>query len=360
MKKVIVTLCFTAIAAMAMGQGMTEGYEDFIGPAKNGDAMAQYYVGFFLERGRGVAQDEQQAISWFRKAAEQGVVKAQNNLANRYFLGKGVKKDYKQAVYWWSKAVEDSEPEDALFMLGKCYENGLGVQKDLLQAIIYYQRALDTEELEEEEEEIAKDKILELKGMLNSAVSSKSQQTQELTIKSMTAAPMDISASQYERKDLNDQACALVKVMLAVPGVQFEGNVIPPTEFKTSEYWVYLTDGTRELRIKCPGYISQHINFKDYGIKEVKGKTTYNLVLSTTDGGASSTQQFTIRYSPTNAIILIDSKPYSGKNGVVTATLPIGSHDYVVTADGYHPFDGSVKLKESSPSTVTVNLERTR
>ena len=354
MRKGLFLFLFTVVSSTAWGQGMVEGYEDFIGPAKAGDARAQYYVGFFLERGRGVAKDEQQAIAWFRKAAEQGHVKAQNNLANRYFLGKGVKKDYKQAFYWWNEAAKDDESEEALYMLAKCYENGLGVQKDVLQALLFYQRALDTEELEEEEEEIAQNKIMELKGMLNSGETSKSQQTQKLTVKSMTAAPMDISASKYERKDNNEIACALVKVLLAVPGVQFEGNVLY-AEFRTSEYWVYLSEGTRELRIKCPGYVSQHVVFKDYGIKDVKSKATYNLTLIAPN---SSVQKFTIRYSPMNAIVLIDSKPYSGKNGVVTATLPTGQHDYVVTADGYNPHDGSVKLNASSPSTVTVNLER--
>lgn len=356
MRKGLFSLLFTVLASTAWGQGMVEGYNDFIGPAKAGDAKAQYYIGLFYEQGRDVPQDEKQAITWYLKAAENGHVKAQERMADRYFRGKGVVKDYKKAVYWWKKAVDiNDEAEHSLFMLAKCYENGLGVQKDFLQAVLYYQRAIDTEYLDDDDEEIATGKIEELKSILNDSPSSKSQQTQKLTVKSMTAAPMDISASKYERPDNNGKACALVKVLLAVPGVQFEGNVLPPAEFKTSEYWVYLSDGSKELRIKCPGYASQHVVFKDYDIKEVKSKVTYNLTLVAPN---SSVQKFTIRYSPTNAIVLIDSKPYSGKNGLVTATLPTGQHDYVVTADGYNPHDGSVKLNASSPSTVTVNLER--
>ena len=51
-------------------------------------------------------------------------------------------------------------------------------------------------------------------------------QAQELTVKSMQAMTMDLSASQYERKDLAGQTCGLVKVQLAAVGAQFEGNVI--------------------------------------------------------------------------------------------------------------------------------------
>ena len=355
MRKGIFTLLFTIISTLAMGQGMVEGYNDFIGPAKAGDARAQFYIGLFYEQGRDVPKDEKQAISWYLKAAKQGFVRAQEKLAGRYFRGQGLEKDYKQAVYWWRKAVEgDDEAEQSLFMLAKCYENGLGVQVDILQAIIYYQRAIDSEGLDETDEEIAKQRIEFLKRMSNDSKETKPQKAQELTVQSMKADPSDLTASTYERKDLAGKACAVVKVPLAVPGVQFEGNVLPPTEFKTSEYWVYLSEGTKEMRIKCPGFVSQHVNFGDYGIKSVKSKVTYSLTLST-----PSTQLFTIRYSPADAIVLIDSKPYNGKNGVVTATLSLGSHDYVVTAEGYDPYDGSVKLKESAPSTVTVNLERT-
>ena len=37
---------------------------------------------------------------------------------------------------------------------------------------------------------------------------------QKLTVESMVMAGNDISASKYERKDLNGTACALLKVML--------------------------------------------------------------------------------------------------------------------------------------------------
>ena len=102
---------------------------------------------------------------------------------------------------------------------------------------------------------------------------------QQLTVSSMTAAPMDISASQYERKDVNGQPCALIKVQLAAVGARFEGNVIGDTEFKTGEYWVYMSSGSQMLRIKHPNVLPLTITFQDYGIKSVQGKQTYELVL---------------------------------------------------------------------------------
>lgn len=175
MKKGILILLLAGMAVVAMGQEMDISYEDYIGPANEGNASAQFYIGLIYEQGRGVPEDEQKAIEWYHKAAEGGFTSAQKNLANRYFLGKGVKKDFKQAVYWWSKAAEEEE-EMSLFMLGKCYENGLGVQKNYLESILYYQRAIDTEVLDEYDEETAKGKIEELVSVLNESGATKEQQ----------------------------------------------------------------------------------------------------------------------------------------------------------------------------------------
>ena len=45
--------------------------------AGEGDAMAQFNLGWMYDYGRGVAQDDAQAVAWYRKAAEQGDARAQ-------------------------------------------------------------------------------------------------------------------------------------------------------------------------------------------------------------------------------------------------------------------------------------------
>ena len=49
---------------------------------------------------------------------------------------------------------------------------------------------------------------------------------QELNVKSSTLASNDLSASVNEVKDLNGEACALVKVLLNDEIAKVEGNVI--------------------------------------------------------------------------------------------------------------------------------------
>ena len=104
---------------------------------------------------------------------------------------------------------------------------------------------------------------------------------QELTIEGMELSGADLSASTDRRVDNKGKSCALVKVQLAVPGAQFEGNIIEPTEFKNGEYWVYMPDGSSQMTVKVPSYPSITVKFIDYAIDEVRSLTTYMMTIST-------------------------------------------------------------------------------
>jgi TPR repeat protein len=59
--------------------------------------------------GTGVAKDEVEAVKWYRKAAEQGVVQAQTNLGLCYAKGTGVAKDEIEAYAYWNLAGISNE-----------------------------------------------------------------------------------------------------------------------------------------------------------------------------------------------------------------------------------------------------------
>ena len=104
--------------------------------AEQGLAEAQIVLGLMYARGEGVAQDDKQAVAWYRKAAEQGNVDAQYNLGVKYEYGKGVAQDYKQAVAWYRKAAEQGDV-DAQRILGMMYDNGVGVVQDNKLAYVW-------------------------------------------------------------------------------------------------------------------------------------------------------------------------------------------------------------------------------
>ena len=111
---------------------------------------------------------------------------------------------------------------------------------------------------------------------------------QELKVKSFTLAATDISAQTQQRKDLNDEPCALVKVQFVGDILDVEGNVIQPLAKKNFETWVYLTHGSRQMQVTAKNYLPLMIKFADYGVESVEKNRTYVLVLRQT--GTSSNQ----------------------------------------------------------------------
>jgi TPR repeat protein len=104
----------------------------------DGDAKAQFNLGLKYAYGNGVPRDDQEAVWWFRKAAEQGHAEAQFNLGVSYEGGDGVAQDYQEAVKWFRRAAEQGRA-DAQFYLGFSYDTGKGVLLDHEEAVRWYQ-----------------------------------------------------------------------------------------------------------------------------------------------------------------------------------------------------------------------------
>jgi TPR repeat protein len=104
--------------------------------------MAQKDLGSCYNHGHGVEKNEQEALKWYRKAAEQGDSFSQNILGNMYQSGRGVLKDYYEAVKWYRKSAETGNMF-ALWNLGGMYERGCGVQKDIEEAKECYRKAAE-------------------------------------------------------------------------------------------------------------------------------------------------------------------------------------------------------------------------
>ncbi|SCB12027.1 tetratricopeptide repeat protein [Rhizobium hainanense] len=108
--------------------------------ALNGDVAAQGMLGSLYAYGRGVKQDDAQAVYWFQKLADQGIAKGQFALGEMYLTGRGVPQDYKRAAQLFRSAAAQGEPLSA-FWLGKLYEQGQGVPKDPPQAAYWKKKS---------------------------------------------------------------------------------------------------------------------------------------------------------------------------------------------------------------------------
>lgn len=125
--------------------------------AQKGDATAQNEVGGWYYRGQHVAQNYDEAIQWWAKAAKQGNPQAIGNMGLCYQLGKGVPQDSLKASQLYLRSIKDGNK--ALFdqnvdlanqgnifscmLVAQCYQTGVGVKKDDSKAIPFLTMAAD-------------------------------------------------------------------------------------------------------------------------------------------------------------------------------------------------------------------------
>jgi len=115
-----------------------EDISELIAKAEQGVAIAQFNLGIRYHNGRSVTKDDDQAIQWFTKAANQGCVEAQYNLGYIYREDQ----NYQRAIYWYNKAAEQNLA-DALCDIGVMHIYGYGVKQDYQRAIDWFRKAAE-------------------------------------------------------------------------------------------------------------------------------------------------------------------------------------------------------------------------
>lgn len=104
--------------------------------AEQGDAASQMKVALAFDR----EEDFAEAALWYRKAAEQGVSQAQNNLGVMYKDGQGVRQDFSEATRWFQMAAQQNNTL-AQLNLGWLYHAGKGLSQDADSARYWYSQA---------------------------------------------------------------------------------------------------------------------------------------------------------------------------------------------------------------------------
>ena len=182
---------------------------------------------------------------------------------------------------------------------------------------------------------------------------------QDIEVKKFEPLEKDQTAVTSPRKDINGNACGLVKVALKEAGAEFEGNVMGDVQFTGNEYLVYLPNGTKRLGIKHPDYLPTTIVFADYGTKRVSSGTTYQLNVKTNkkkakiDNSKKGMAVFNIK--PSNAMLLIDGQIADGSGGAYTLSLPYGTHYYTVRLKDFSLNNQAVHVDKNA-KTINVDL----
>lgn len=132
-------LAAAVVATSAIAQdGLSAAVRELMDKATAGDAVAQFAVGNAYDSGRGAPRDGEQAMRWYKAAAEQGHAEAQNS------VGSGLQADrkYSEARIWYEKAAAQNHAL-ATNNLAYLYDLGLGVTQDRQRALSLYSRAAD-------------------------------------------------------------------------------------------------------------------------------------------------------------------------------------------------------------------------
>ncbi|MBP1885836.1 peptidoglycan-binding protein [Sinorhizobium mexicanum] len=161
--------------------------------AKGGDPLAFYEIGTRFTEGRGVKEDPAEALKWYQRAADAGVIPAEYRLANLYEKGSGVTRDpvkaktlylkaaaagnasathnlavmlasgrdgapdFAEAAKWFEKAASLGV-RDSQFNLAVLYARGNGVKQDLEESYKWFSIAArdGDKDAGEKRDEIAK------------------------------------------------------------------------------------------------------------------------------------------------------------------------------------------------------------
>ena len=106
--------------------------------ANRGNSDNQWQLGYYFQTGEYVAVNDEEAVRWYKKAADQGHAVAYCSLGDCYASGLGVDKDIQIAISLYKKSIAKGETISCS-RLGDLYYYGEEVPKNLNTAIYYYE-----------------------------------------------------------------------------------------------------------------------------------------------------------------------------------------------------------------------------
>lgn len=144
----------TQVHRMTLGFALMSREQSSISGINDAQLESWYRTGQKYAYADGVAESNEEAVKRYRKAAEQGHMKAQFELGCCHISGRRVldTEDWVEAVFWFRKAAEAGH-STAQGILGQLCETGEYMEKDFAEAVKWYRRAAEGMSLEENYED---------------------------------------------------------------------------------------------------------------------------------------------------------------------------------------------------------------
>lgn len=166
-----------------------------------------------------------------------------------------------------------------------------------------------------------------------------------------------------QRQDLNGEPCAVVKVETDDKSMTFDGNIIGVPLHKGNALFVYMTGGSKQLRIKPSKETPFMLNFDKFGINGLVAGSTYQITFPAVPKAEDDIFQLDKTFKPYQLIGLRDSIPFEklksmADRGDVDAQAEVAACYYlgvVIGKDGQKMLEYARKAA-SKDSPEALNL----
>lgn len=163
----------------------------------------------------------------------------------------------------------------------------------------------------------------------------------EFEVNSFKKDESDLASRRFERKDINGEYCALIKIKTDIQGLNFQTSfgIVGDVLFKEGQYWIYISPREQRLSIFKTGFMRL-----DYEIPlPVNSYDVFHMKLSSKSQKAN-TIPVTFIVKPPNATLKVDGKLIKKDMPI---ELEVGNHHFIANKKNYKHLS----------KTVTVNTQ---
>ena len=124
--------------ATVLKDAATRSMPELMRRARGGDPASQYWLGLAYDVGNDVPRDLEEAMRWYRRAADAGYPEAQSSVGSAL----QAEKRHAEALAWYEKAAAQGHAR-SISSIAALHDAGLGVTRDRRKAFELWARAAD-------------------------------------------------------------------------------------------------------------------------------------------------------------------------------------------------------------------------
>jgi uncharacterized protein (TIGR02145 family) len=190
---------------------------------------------------------------------------------------------------------------------------------------------------------------MKLTALLFAIIAFSTVQASDFVVQSFEKVSNDLSARRYERIDVNDIPCAIIKIQTDIPTpFVFDANlgVVGDIEYKEDNViWVYVSEGERQITLAKEGFVTLN-----YPIPlTITKSTTYSLIIKAKDSIIS----VAILSNPSDAVKYIDGERLGSGNSFL---IEAGNHNLELRKDGYATVSKDIVVSKEDAFFNDLNL----